>query len=45
MSYKLEVPSVFVKTIADKENFYSFGYSFVNGILGKNIDDKEGKNE
>ena len=42
MPYELEIPAVFVKGIADKETFYAFGYSFINGLLGKK---EENKNE
>ncbi|PMQ01373.1 MAG: type I-B CRISPR-associated protein Cas8b1/Cst1 [Dictyoglomus sp. NZ13-RE01] len=35
ISYALEVPTLFVKAISDKELFLSYGYSFVNGILSK----------
>ncbi|MGB4645838.1 MAG: type I-B CRISPR-associated protein Cas8b1/Cst1, partial [Dictyoglomaceae bacterium] len=33
LSYGLEIPSLFVKAISEKDVFLSYGYSFVNGIL------------
>ena len=35
MAYGKEIPSVFVKTLSNKETFYTLGYSFLNGLLGK----------
>ena len=42
MAYGQEIPSSFVKAVSDKEAFYSLGYSFLNGLLGK--ENKEGEN-
>ncbi len=42
MAFNQEIPSLFVKTINDKNTFYAFGYSFLNGLLGKQ---KEVSNE
>ena len=39
MAYGKEIPSSFVKAVSDKDAFYSLGYSFLNGLLGK----KEGE--
>ncbi|WP_411376661.1 hypothetical protein GFV12_03255 [Desulfurobacterium thermolithotrophum] len=35
MAYGEKIPSSFVKTISNQQNFYSIGYSFLNGLLGK----------
>lgn len=35
MAYDLEVPSLLIKALQDKDNFYLLGYSFLNGLLGK----------
>jgi len=35
MAYDLEVPSLLIKVLQDKDNFYLLGYSFLNGLLGK----------
>ncbi|WP_457639189.1 type I-B CRISPR-associated protein Cas8b1/Cst1 [Persephonella sp.] len=35
MAYGEEIPSTFVKAISDKNVFYPLGYSFLNGLLGK----------
>jgi len=35
MAYGKEIPSAFVKTLLDKQTFYTLGYSFLNGLLGK----------
>jgi CRISPR-associated protein Cst1 len=37
MAYGEEIPSSFVKTLQNKENFYSIGYSFLNGLLGGEV--------
>jgi len=33
LSYKLEVPTLFVKALNDKNLFLAYGYSFLNGLL------------
>jgi len=35
LHYELEMPSIFVKALSDKETFYPLGYSFVNGLMEK----------
>jgi len=35
MAYDLEVPGLLIKALQDKDNFYLLGYSFLNGLLGK----------
>ena len=45
MQYDFEVPSIFIKSLADKESFNSYGYSFINGLLVKPADNKEKDNE
>jgi CRISPR-associated protein Cst1 len=35
MAYDLEVPSLLIKALQDKDNFYLLGYGFLNGLLGK----------
>ncbi|SMO32240.1 CRISPR-associated protein Cst1 [Balnearium lithotrophicum] len=37
MAYGEEIPSSFVKTLQNKENFYCIGYSFLNGLLGEEV--------
>jgi CRISPR-associated protein Cst1 len=37
MAYGEEIPSSFVKSLQNKENFYSIGYSFLNGLLGGEV--------
>jgi CRISPR-associated protein Cst1 len=37
MAYGEEIPSSFVKTLQNKEDFYSIGYSFLNGLLGGEV--------
>ncbi|SMC08868.1 type I-B CRISPR-associated protein Cas8b1/Cst1 [Nitratiruptor tergarcus] len=34
MAYREEIPSSFIKVLQNKEDFYSIGYSFLNGFLG-----------
>ncbi|ADH59814.1 CRISPR-associated CXXC_CXXC protein Cst1 [Thermoanaerobacter mathranii subsp. mathranii str. A3] len=40
MSYNMEVPALFVSCINDRDNFCALGYSFVNGLLGSEKDEK-----
>jgi len=40
MSYNMEVPALFVSCINDKDNFCALGYSFVNGLLGSEKDER-----
>jgi len=35
VAYGEEIPSTFVKAISNKDTFYPLGYSFLNGLLGK----------
>jgi CRISPR-associated protein Cst1 len=35
MGYNREIPSSFVKGLKEKKFFYAYGYSFLNGLLGK----------
>lgn len=35
MAYGEVIPSSFIKTLQNKEDFYSIGYSFLNGLLSK----------
>lgn len=35
MTYSLEVPSLLVKALNEKDLFLAYGYSFVNGLLSK----------
>jgi CRISPR-associated protein Cst1 len=44
MSYSMEVPALFVSCIKNEENFCALGYSFVNGLLGVEIE-KDGEIE
>jgi len=44
MSYSMEVPALFVSCIKNEENFCALGYSFVNGLLGVEIE-KDGEME
>lgn len=41
MSVDKEIPSSFVKTLQDKNSFYSIGYSFLNGFLNKGEKNQE----
>ncbi|ERM91451.1 CRISPR-associated protein Cst1 [Caldanaerobacter subterraneus subsp. yonseiensis KB-1] len=40
MSYNMEVPALFVSCINDRDDFWALGYSFVNGLLGSEKDEK-----
>ncbi|WP_039767118.1 MULTISPECIES: type I-B CRISPR-associated protein Cas8b1/Cst1 [unclassified Caldicellulosiruptor] len=40
MNYNMEVPALFVSCINDKDNFCALGYSFVNGLLGSERDER-----
>ncbi|MGC8869099.1 MAG: type I-B CRISPR-associated protein Cas8b1/Cst1, partial [Sulfurihydrogenibium sp.] len=40
MAYGEEIPSSFIKALQNKENFYSLGYSFLNGFLSGNVENK-----
>lgn len=40
MSLDKKIPSNFVETIQDKDLFYAYGYSFVNGMLNKGSDNE-----
>lgn len=42
MANDRNVPSIFIKAIHDKNVFYPIGYSFVNGLLGSEIDKNSG---
>lgn len=35
MAYGKEIPSSFIKVLQNKEDFYSIGYSFLDGLLSK----------
>lgn len=41
MAVDMEIPSSFVKTLQDKNSFYSIGYSFLNGFLNKGEKNQE----
>lgn len=41
MAYEGEIPINFSKSIANKDVFYSLGYSFLNGLLGKENESKD----
>lgn len=46
MANEVPVPSIFIKSIQEKELFYPIGYSFVNGLLGKEKkEDKKDNNK
>jgi len=45
MAYGEEIPSTFVKAISDKNTFYPLGYSFLNGLLGKEKPKEVSNNE
>jgi len=45
MAYSEDIPSTFVKAIYDKRIFYPLGYSFLNGLLGKEIREEVLDNE
>ena len=45
MAYDLEVPSLLVKALQNKDNFYLLGYSFLNGLLGKENKSQEVNNQ
>ena len=45
MAYSEDTPSTFVKAIYDKRIFYPLGYSFLNGLLGKEIREEVLDNE
>jgi CRISPR-associated protein Cst1 len=38
LAYGIEMPSVFVKALSSKSDFSSLGYSFINGLLGKQFE-------
>ena len=42
MTYKLDIPTTFVDGFIHTENFYAYGYSFVNGLLATDQKDNKG---
>ncbi len=44
MAYGLDIPSTFVEGLTNKDSFYAYGYSFVNGLLAKEKTNKEASN-
>jgi CRISPR-associated protein Cst1 len=43
IAYDLEIPYLLTKVLQDKDNFYLLGYSFLNGLLGKEYQAQEEK--
>jgi CRISPR-associated protein Cst1 len=41
IAYNLEIPSLLVKALQDKDSFYLLGYSFLSGLLGKEYQSQE----
>ena len=35
MAQNMEIPSIFIKSLSNLDDFYAIGYSFLNGLLGK----------
>lgn len=44
LAYDMDMPSIFVKTLSSKTDFSALGYSFINGLLGKEYEKNEGGN-
>ncbi|MBX0312134.1 MAG: type I-B CRISPR-associated protein Cas8b1/Cst1 [Sulfurihydrogenibium sp.] len=44
IAYDLEIPYLLTKALQDKDNFYLLGYSFLNGLLGKEYQ-SQGENQ
>jgi len=41
MANEMEVPAMFIKSFVDKNTFYAYGYSFINGLLSKDKQQEE----